>query len=48
MSDIDQIYSLIANQNIHDYGETPTMLEVLRKSWQTICFETYGHGSGSI
>jgi GNAT superfamily N-acetyltransferase len=39
MSDIEQVYSLIANQNIHDYGDTLMMLEDLRKSWQTIHFE---------
>jgi GNAT superfamily N-acetyltransferase len=39
MSDIEQVYSLIATQYIHDYGDTLIMLEDLRESWQTLHFE---------
>ena len=38
--DIEHVYALIANQNIHDYGDAMLTLEDLRRSWQNIHFES--------
>jgi mycothiol synthase len=39
-ADIEHAYTLIANQNMHDYGEAMLTLDDLRRSWQSIHFET--------
>lgn len=39
-ADIEHVYALIVKQNIHDYGEAMLTLDDLRRSWQTIHFET--------
>lgn len=38
-TDVEQVYTLIANQNLHDYGEALLTLEDLRRSWQDLQFE---------
>ena len=40
LSDIEQVYALIANQNIHDYGDAQLSLDDLRNAWQNVHFET--------
>lgn len=39
-SDLEAVYSLIATQNISDYGEAILTIDDLRKSWENINFET--------
>jgi ribosomal protein S18 acetylase RimI-like enzyme len=39
-ADIEQVYALIANQNIHDYGDAMLTLNDLRDAWQNIHFES--------
>ena len=39
-ADIEQVYALIANQNIHDYGDAMLTLNDLRAAWQNIHFES--------
>ena len=38
--DMEHVYALIANQNIHDYGDAMLSLDDLRRSWQNIHFES--------
>lgn len=38
--DIEAVYGLMARQNIADYGEAMLTIDDLKKSWQTINFET--------
>ena len=40
LTDIEQVYALIANQNIHDYGDAQLSLEDLRNAWRNVHFET--------
>jgi ribosomal protein S18 acetylase RimI-like enzyme len=39
-ADIEQVYALIANQNIHDYGDVMLSMNDLRAAWQHIHFES--------
>jgi ribosomal protein S18 acetylase RimI-like enzyme len=39
-ADIEQVYTLIANQNIHDYGDAMLTVNDLRTAWQNIHFES--------
>lgn len=39
-ADVEQVYTLIANQNMYDYGEAMMSLQDLQSAWQTIQFET--------
>jgi len=38
-ADIERVYALIANQNIHDYGDAMLSQEDLQDAWRTIHFE---------